>query len=133
MMPKAYRRSWNNAEMVEAPRRRSLALVILLVLEGSVGLLVALLNVVTSRALGHDFLPWESSLIPAGFGVLCLAGAVGLIRSASWGTILAALSQLVVLAIGIVALLDAVSAAAWVVTALGVLGLFLLSRTGRAA
>ena len=44
---------------------------------GSGGLLVTLLNVVTSRALGQDFLPWESSLIPAGFGVLCLAAASG--------------------------------------------------------
>jgi hypothetical protein len=54
-------------------------------------------------------------------------------RSASWGTILAALSQLLVLAAGVVALLDRVRPEAWVVTAIGLLGLLLLSRTGRRA
>lgn len=110
-----------------------MALVILLVIEGLGGLLVTLLNVVTSRALGQDFLPWESSVIPAGFGVLCLAAAFGVMRSTSWGTILAAISQLLVLAAGIVALLDRVRLEAWVVVAIGLLGLLLLSRTGRRA
>ena len=117
--------------MAESSRGSSTALVILLVLEGLGGLLVALLNQVTSRALGQDFLPLESWLIPAGFGVLCLAAAFGVMRSTSWGTILAAISQLVVLAVGILALLDGVRLQAWVVVALGLLGLLLLSRSGR--
>ena len=119
--------------MAKSSRGASLALVILLVIEGLGGLLVTLLNVVTSRALGQDFLPWESSVIPAGFGVLCLAAAFGVMRSASWGTILAAISQLLVLAVGVVALLDRVRPEAWVVLAIGLLGLLLLSRTGRRA
>ena len=121
------------SSMANSSRGASMALVILLVIEGLGGLLVTLLNVVTSRALGQDFLPWESSVIPAGFGVLCLAAAFGVMRSASWGTILAALSQLLVLAAGVVALLDRVRLEAWVVVAIGVLGLVLLSRTGRRA
>ena len=119
--------------MAESSRASSMALVILLVVEGLGGLLVSLLNVVTSRALGQDFLPWESSVIPAGFGVLCLVAAFGIMRTASWGTILAALSQLLVLAAGVVALLDRVRTEAWVVVAVGLLGLLLLSRTGRTA
>lgn len=119
--------------MAKSSRGASMALVILLVIEGLGGLLVTLLNVVTSRALGQDFLPWESSVIPAGFGVLCLAAAFGVMRSASWGTILAAISQLLVLAVGVVALLDRVRPEAWVVLAIGLLGLLLLSRTGRRA
>jgi uncharacterized membrane protein (DUF2068 family) len=119
--------------MAKSSGGASMAVVTLLVIEGLGGLLVTLLNVVTSRALGQDFLPWESSVIPAGFGVLCLAAAFGVMRSASWGTILAALSQLLVLAAGVVALLDRVRFEAWVVVAIGVLGLILLSRTGRRA
>ena len=119
--------------MAKSSRGASMALVILLVIEGLGGLLVTLLNVVTSRALGQDFLPWESSVIPAGFGVLCLAAAFGVMRSASWGTILAAISQLLVIAAGVVALLDRVRPEAWVVLAIGLLGLLLLSRTGRRA
>ena len=106
---------------------------ILLVLEGLGGLLVTLLNVVTSRALGHDFLPWESSLIPAGFGVLCLAGGLrahevgfvgndpgghvpvgGARRSGSWPSLDGS---------------RALRRGSW--WPLGVLGLLLLSRTGR--
>ena len=119
--------------MAKSSGGASSALMILLVIEGLGGLLVTLLNVVTSRALGQDFLPWESSVIPAGFGVLCLAAAFGVLRAAPWGTILAAISQLLVLAAGIVALLDRVRSEAWVVIAIGLVGLLLLSRTGRSA
>jgi uncharacterized membrane protein (DUF2068 family) len=119
--------------MAESSRGSATALVVLLVLEGLGGLLVALLNVVTSRELGHDFLPWQSSVIPAGFGVLCLLAAFGLMRLGSWGTILAALSQLLVLGAGIYAILDRVRPLAWAVIVLGILGLLLLSRTGRRA
>jgi uncharacterized membrane protein (DUF2068 family) len=119
--------------MAESSRGASIALLFLLVLEGIGGLLVTILNVVTSRALGQDFLPWESSVIPAGFGVLCLLAAFGIMRLGSWGTILAALSQLLVLAAGVIAVLDRVRPEAWVVVAIGLLSLLLLSRTGRRA
>jgi uncharacterized membrane protein (UPF0136 family) len=110
-----------------------MTLVVLLVLEGLGSLLVTLLNVVTSRELGHDFLPWQSSVVPGGFGVLCLLAAFGVMRSRSWGTLLAAVSQFLVLAAGVVALLDTVRPLAWLVVALGLLGLLLLSRTDRSA
>ena len=103
-------------------------LIALLVLEGLGGLFVTLLNVVTSRALGQDFLPWESAVIPAAFGVLCLIAAFGLWRSASWGRIIAALSQVVVAVVGVIALLDTVRPLAWVVLAIGLAGLLLVSR-----
>lgn len=119
--------------MTASARGAKLALIILLVLEGLGALLVTLLNVVTSRALGQDFLPWESSVIPGGFGVLCLLAAFGLMRLGSWGTILAAISQLLVLAAGVISLLDQTTPLAWVVVAIGVLGLLLLSRTGSRA
>ena len=117
--------------MAESSRGSATALVVLLVLEGLGGLLVALLNIVTSRELGHDFLPWQSSVLPAGFGVLCLLAAFGLMRFGSWGTILAALSQLLVVGAGVYAILDRVRPLAWAVIVLGLLGLLLLSRTGR--
>ena len=117
--------------MAESSRGAAMALVSLLVLEGLAGLLVTILNVVTSRALGQDFLPWESSVIPAGFGVLCLLAAFGLMRFGSWGTILATISQLLVLAAGVFAILDKVRPLAWAVIVIGILGLLLVSRTGR--
>ena len=117
--------------MAESSRGAAMALVFLLVVEGLAGLLVTILNVVTSRALGQDFLPWESSVIPAGFGVLCLLAAFGLMRLGSWGTILAAISQLLVLAAGVFAILDRVRPLAWAVIVIGLLGLLLVSRTGR--
>ena len=116
--------------MAQSSRNPStLTLTVLLVLEGLGSLLVTLLNVVTSRELGHDFLPWQSSVIPGGFGVLCLLAAVGVMQSKSWGTVLAAVSQFLVLAAGVVALLDSVRPLTLLVVALGVLGLLLLSRT----
>jgi len=89
---------------------------------------VTLLNVVTSRALGQDFLPWESAVIPAAFGLFCLIAAYGIWKSAPWGKVLAAVTQVLVAAVGIIALLDAASALAWVVLAVGLVGLFLVSR-----
>ena len=117
--------------MSETARGASVTLMVLLVVEGLGGLLVTLLNVVTSRALGQEFMPWESSVIPAAFGVLSLAAAVGVGRSATWGTILAAISQFLVLAAGVVALLNQTGPLAWVVVAIGLLGLLLLPRTGK--
>ena len=75
-------------------------LVTLLVLEGLAALLVTLLNLVTSNALGQDFLAWESYLIPGVFGALCLVAAFGVMRSMTWGRALAAIAQLLVLAGG---------------------------------
>ena len=103
-------------------------LIALLVLEGLGGLLVTLLNVVTSRALGQDFLPWESAVIPAAFGALCLIAAFGIWKSASWGKALAAISQALVAVTGVIALLDTMTPLAWVVLAVGLLGLLLVSR-----
>lgn len=119
--------------MAESPRGASITLMVLLILEGLGALFVTLLNLVTSRALGQDFLPWESAFIPGGFGVLCLIAAVGLMRSGSWGKVLAAITQLLVLAGGVIAVLDSARPLAWVVVGLGVLGLLLLSRTARRA
>jgi uncharacterized membrane protein (UPF0136 family) len=117
--------------MAVSTRERSVALTVLLILEGLGALLVALLNIVTSRALGHDYLPWQSSWVPGAFGVLCLAGAVGITQSASWGTTLAAISQLVVLAAGVYWLVDNRQPVAAIAVALGALGLILVSRTTR--
>ena len=103
-------------------------LIALLVLEGLGGLLVTLLNVVTSRALGQDFLPWESAVIPAAFGALCLIAAFGIWKSVSWGKALAAISQVLVAVTGVIALLDTVTPLAWVVLGVGLLGLLLVSR-----
>jgi uncharacterized membrane protein (UPF0136 family) len=119
--------------MAERSRGASISLMILLLLEGLGALFVTLLNLVTSEALGQDFLPWESSVIPGGFGVLCLIAAFGLMQSGSWGTVFAAITQLLVLAGGVIALLDSARPIAWVVVAFGVLGLLLLSRTDRKA
>jgi uncharacterized membrane protein (DUF2068 family) len=117
--------------MAESSTAASKVLIALLVLEGLAGLLVSLLNVVTSRALGQDFLPWESSVIPAGFGVLCLLAAYGLARSQSWGVALAAVSQLLILAAGVYGLVDNPQTIAYVVLAIGLMGLLLLNRTTR--
>ena len=103
-------------------------LVALLVLEGLAGLLVTLLNVVTSRALGQDFLPWESAVIPAAFGALCLIAAFGIWKSAPWGKALADISQVLVAVTGIIALLYTMTPLAWVVLAVGLLSLLLVSR-----
>ncbi|MGH8928679.1 MAG: hypothetical protein ACRDWH_10035 [Acidimicrobiia bacterium] len=103
-------------------------LMVLLVLEGLGALLVALLNIVTSRALGHDFLPWESTFIPGGFGILCLVAAAGLFGSGTWARILAAIAQLLVLAGGIVGLIYSGQLVLWVGVALGVIGLLLVGR-----
>jgi len=106
---------------------------VLLILEGLAALFVTLLNVVTSRALGQDFLPWESAFIPGGFGVLCLAAAVGLIGSRSWGKVLAAFAQFLVFAAGLIALANNQQLVAWIIVGLGFLGLLLAGRTVRAA
>ena len=103
-------------------------LIALLGLEGLGGLLVTLLNVVTSRALGQDFLPWESAVIPAAFGALCLVAAFGIGKSAPWGKSLVAVSQVLVAVTGVIALLEAVTPVAWVVLGLGLSGLLLVGR-----
>ena len=108
-------------------------LVTLLVLEGLAALLVTLLNLVTSDALGQDFLPWESYLIPGAFGALCLVAAFGVMRSKTWGRILAAIAQLLVLAGGVIGLLSSGQPGLWVAVGLGLLGLLLLGRTTRTA
>lgn len=121
--------------MADSSRGVSIALMVLLILEGLAALFVTLLNVVTSRALGQDFLPWESAFIPGGFGfgVLCLIAAVGLIGSGSWAKVLAAIAQLLVLAGGVIGLAYSERAVVWSAVGLGVLGLLLLSRTVRRA
>lgn len=117
--------------MTESSRGASITLRVLLILEGLGALFVTLLNVFTSQALGQDFLPWESAFIPGGFGLLCLIAVFGLNGSSSWGKVLAAITQLLVLAGGVIALLDSARPLAWVVVGLGLLGLLLLSRTAR--
>lgn len=119
--------------MTESARGTRFGLVVLLTIEGLGALFVTLLNVVTSRALGHDFLPWESSLIPGGFGVLCLAAAIGLMRARDWGAVLAAVAQVMVLAGGVIGLFYSGQAVLWVAVGLGILGLLLVSRTMRRA
>lgn len=119
--------------MADSSRGVSIALMVLLILEGLAALFVTLLNVVTSRALGQDFLPWDSAFIPGGFGVLCLIAAVGLIGSGSWAKVLAAIAQLLVLAGGVIGLAYGERAVVWSAVGLGVLGLLLLSRTVRRA
>ena len=108
-------------------------LVTLLVLEGLAALLVTLLNLVTSNALGQDFLPWESFLIPGVFGALCLVAAFGVMRSKTWGRALAAIAQLLVLAGGMIGLLSSGQPGLWVAVGLGLVGLLLLLRTTRTA
>ena len=111
----------------------SLMLVTLLVLEGLAALSVTLLNLVTSRELGQDFLPWESYLVPGIFGALCLVAAFGVMRSKAWAKALAAIVQLLVLALGVAGLVSSGHPVLWVAVGLGVLGLLLLSRTTRTA
>lgn len=117
--------------MAESSRVASTILVILLVLEGLGALFVTLLNVVTSRALGQDFLPLESSLVPGAFGVLCLVAAFGLVRVRPWGWVLAAVAQILILAGAVIGLFYSGTPVLWLGVGLGLLGLLLLSRTDR--
>lgn len=119
--------------MAESLRGTTFGLVVILVVEGLGALFVTLLNVVTSRALGQDFLPWESALIPGAFGVLCLAAAFGVLRAETWGAVLAAVVQVFVLAGGVIGLIYSGQAVLWIAVGLGLLGLFLVSRTVRTA
>ena len=120
---------WRN--MAEPLRGTTLGLVVLLVVEGLGALFVTLLNVVTSRALGQDFLPWESALIPGAFGIMCLAAAFGVTREGSWGAVLAAVAQVFVLAGGVIGLIYSGQAVLWIAVGLGLLGLLLVSRIVR--
>lgn len=117
--------------MPATSRTASTVLVLLLVLEGLGALFVTLLNIVTSRALGQDFLPLESSLVPGAFGALSLAAAFGLLRARRWGAVVAAVAQILVLAGGVIGLVYSRDAVLWVAVGLGLLGLLLLSRTAR--
>ena len=119
--------------MGESLRGSTFGLVVLLTLEGLGALFVTLLNVVTSRALGQDFLPWESSVIPGAFGVLCLAAALGVMRGQSWGAVLAAVAQVFVLAGGVIGLIYSGQAVLWVAVGFGLLGLIFVSRTVQSA
>lgn len=119
--------------MPETLRGTTFGLVVLLIVEGLGALFVTLLNVITSRALGQDFLPWESSLIPGTFGVMCLAAALGVMRGQSWGAVLAAVAQVIVLAGGVIGLIYSGQAVLWVAAGLGLLGLIFVSRTVRRA
>jgi hypothetical protein len=114
-------------------REASSVLVTVLVLEGLAALIVTLLNLVTSRELGQDFLPWESYLVPGIFGALCLVAAFGVMRSKAWAKALAAIVQLLVLALGVAGLVSSGHPVLWVAVGLGVLGLLLLNRTTRTA
>ena len=120
-------------DMAESLRGTTFGLVVLLIVEGLGALFVTLLNVVTSRALGQDFLPWESGLIPGAFGVMCLAAAFGVMRSESWGAVLAAVAQVFVLAGGVIGLIYSGEAVLWVAVGLCLLGLYIVSRTVRRA
>jgi hypothetical protein len=117
--------------MAESSRAASTILALLLVLEGLGALFVTLLNAVTSRALGQDLLPLESSLVPGAFGVLCLVAAFGIIRARPWGWLLAGVAQILVLAGGVIGLFYRGASVLWVGVGLGLLGLLLLSRTDR--
>ena len=119
--------------VAESLRGTIFGLVVLLVVEGLGALFVTLLNVVTSRALGQGFLPWESALIPGTFGVFSLATAFGVMRAETWGAMLAAVVQVFVLAGGVIGLIYSGQAILWIAVALGLLGLLLVSRTVRAA
>jgi hypothetical protein len=119
--------------MTESLRGTKFALVVLLTLEGLGALFLTLLNVVTSRALGQEVLPWESSVIPGAFGFMCLAAALGVMRARSWGAVLAAVAQVFVLAGGVIGLIYSGQAVLWVAVGLGLLGLLLVSRTVKAA
>jgi uncharacterized membrane protein (UPF0136 family) len=119
--------------MAESSRAASMVLGFLLVLEGLGAVLVTILNIVTSRALRQGFLPLESWLVPGAFGALCLFAAFGLSRARSWGRVLAAVAQVLVLAGGVIGLFDSRRAVLWVAVGLGILGLLLLARTARTA
>jgi hypothetical protein len=119
--------------MVSNPAR--VTLVVLLLVEAAGALLLTLLNVVTSQALGQDLLPWQSSLLPGGFGVLCLVAVVALARGKGWGTVLAVAVSLMVLGGGVLGLIYSGHPVLWVGVALGIggLGLARLVASGEVA
>jgi hypothetical protein len=109
------------------------ALVVLLLVEAAGALLLALLNLVTSQALGQSVLPWQSAFLPGGFGLLCLLAVAGLAQRRSWGRALAVVASLIVVTGGVLGLMYSGHPALWAAVVMGLAGLWLIRLFGLSA
>ena len=116
--------------MASLARWTRLALIALLVFEGTGTILLTLINFADRLAQGPSY-PFELFSPMGGFGVASVFAAIGIFRSQAWGTVLAIASQLMVAGLGLLGLKNNAGAGLFFI-GLGALGLLLVFRTARA-